>query len=106
MLIAVLPPTELIDLREQGRRDLDEAAAALEDRAGEADQIADHAAAQRDDMIAALDAELEQPVGQRLELAQLLVPSPGGSTIASLRDARRGQRRLQRREMRRDDSRR
>ena len=86
-----------IDLREQGRRDLDEAAAALEDRGGEADEIADHAATERDDMIAALDAEFEQPVGQRFERA----PSSWSPRRARARSPRSrtpaaGQRGLQR----------
>jgi ElaB/YqjD/DUF883 family membrane-anchored ribosome-binding protein len=61
-----------VDLREQGGGNLDEVAAALEDRGREADQVADHAAAQRDDMIAALDAEIEQLVGERFELGPAL----------------------------------
>ena len=51
-----------IDLRQQGRRNLHEAAAALDDRAGEANQIADHPAAERNDMIRPLDTEFEQSV--------------------------------------------
>src|SRR5690606_17326181 len=54
-----------VDLGEQGGRDLDEMAAALDDRRGEAGQVADHAAAEGKDMVAPLDAELEQPVDQR-----------------------------------------
>ncbi len=61
-----------IDLREQAGRDLDEAAAALENSAGEADEIPDHAAAERNDVIGALDPEHDQPIGQRFELCPAL----------------------------------
>ena len=57
-----------VDLRQQSRRHLDEAAAALQDRAGKAGQVAHDSAAQRDDMIAAFDAFFQHPVGQALQL--------------------------------------
>ena len=53
-----------VDLSEQGRRHLDEAAAALEDRRGETGEIADHSAAQRENMVAAFDFLGEQPFGR------------------------------------------
>src|SRR3546814_2252399 len=56
-----------VDLREQGRRDLDEVAAALDDAAREADEVADHAAAKSDDMVAALDTFGDQPFGEPRE---------------------------------------
>ena len=61
-----------VDLRQQGGGQLHEAASALEDRAGEAGEIADHAAAQREDMIAARHAAFEQPVGQLGQFAPAL----------------------------------
>ena len=80
-LIAVLPPTERIDLGEQAGRHLHIGAAALEDRGGEAGEVADHAAAEGDDMVAALDPELEQPRRPaRSSRAQLLLASPGGTS--------------------------
>src|SRR3546814_2055304 len=54
-----------VDLREQGRRHLDEDAAALDDAACEADEIADHPAAERDDMVAALDSLADQPLDRK-----------------------------------------
>src|SRR5436305_661418 len=44
-----------VDLGKQSGRNLDQAAAALEDRGGEAHKVADHAAAEGDEMIAARD---------------------------------------------------
>jgi hypothetical protein len=56
-----------IDLGEQRGRQLDEAAAALEDRRGKADEVADHPAAERQHVIAALDFLGQQPVDHKLE---------------------------------------
>src|SRR3569623_2809177 len=67
-----------VDLREQRGGHLDEAAAALEDRASEPDEIADHPAAERDDMVAALHAKFEQAIGQRLELGPAFGRLAGG----------------------------
>ena len=53
-----------IDLRQQAGGELHEIAAALGDGGGKSGQIADHAAAQRQNMIAALHAAIEQPVEQ------------------------------------------
>src|SRR3546814_8516685 len=53
-----------VDLGEEGGRDLDEMAATINDRRGETDEVADHAAAEGDDMVAPLDAERQQPVDQ------------------------------------------
>ena len=49
-----------VDLGEQRGRQLHHAHAAPQDAGGKAGQVADHAAAQRNDAIAPLDAELEQ----------------------------------------------
>ena len=61
-----------IDLRQQSGGHLDEVAAAFQDRGGKADQIADHAAAQRDDMVAAFDFQREQRVEQLFQMAPAL----------------------------------
>ena len=61
-----------VDLCQQGRRHLHEAAAALHNRAGKADKVAHHPAAQRDHMILAGHAERQQPVAQALEHAPTL----------------------------------
>ncbi len=57
---------------EERRRHLHVGAAALQDGRGEAGEVADHAAAEGDDMIAPLDAEPEQPLDQRLEVRPAL----------------------------------
>ena len=69
---AGLAADRAVDLGEQGRRHLHEADAAAQDRSGEAREIADHAAAERDDEIAALQAHPQQPLAQRAELAEAL----------------------------------
>ncbi len=56
-----------IDLGEQGRRDLDEAHAAPQARRAEAGEIADDAAAERDDEVAPLDPRLDQRVADPRE---------------------------------------
>ena len=53
-----------IDLRKQRRRDLHEAHAAAEDARGKAGKVADHAAAERDDGVAALNAKLQQSLAE------------------------------------------
>src|SRR3546814_571145 len=53
-----------VDLGEEAGRYLHETAAAIDDGGGEADEIADDAAAERDDMVAALDAEGKAAVDQ------------------------------------------
>ena len=58
-----LPAYARINLSEQGGGDLHEAAATLQDCAGKSGQIANHAAAQRKHMIAALYPLRKQPVG-------------------------------------------
>ncbi len=50
-----------VDLRQQRRRDLDEAHSAPKDRGRETHQIADHAAAERDHHIASFDPVFQQP---------------------------------------------
>jgi len=56
-----------IDLGEQGRRDLDEAHAAPQRRGAEASEIADDAAAERDDEVAPLDPRLDQRIADPRE---------------------------------------
>ena len=68
------PPHRAVDLREQGGRELDESATALENGAGKAGEIADHAAAESEDMIAPFDALAEQPIGEMCEA----LPAFGG----------------------------
>ena len=52
-----------IDLREQGRRHLDKAAAALDHRCGKSGQIADHPAPQRQHAVAPFDIVGNQEIG-------------------------------------------
>ena len=59
-LMPVLPPTRGIDLRQQRGRHLHEIDAAAQDRRRKAGEIADHAAAERDDEIVALDLGRDQ----------------------------------------------
>ena len=66
-----------IDLGEQRGRHLHHAHAAPQDAGGEAGEIADHAAAERNDAVAPLDAELEQALAQRASTGKLLLASPG-----------------------------
>ena len=56
-----------IDLRQQGGRHLHEIDAAAQDRGREAGEIADHAAAERDDEIVALDLGRDQRLADLLE---------------------------------------
>ena len=57
------------------------------DRRGEAGEIADHAAAQRHDEVAALDARGDHRVADPLENGKALVPSPGGTITRADADA-------------------
>ncbi len=61
-----------VDLRQQRGRQLDEAAPAFQDGAGKTGEVADHPSAEREHMVAALDALLEQPVGQSLQFRPAL----------------------------------
>ena len=61
-----------VDLRQQGGGQLHEMAAALQDGRRKADQVADHAAAQRDYMVATLDLQRQQRVEQFLQMAPAL----------------------------------
>ena len=58
-----------IDLRQQRGRHLHEIDAAADDRCGKAGEIADHAAAERDDEIVALDLRRDQRFADLLEPA-------------------------------------
>ena len=69
VLIAVLPPTELSTCASSVVGIWTKPQPRLTIAAGEPDQVADHPAAERDDMIAALDAVREQAIGQRFQLA-------------------------------------
>ena len=88
-----------VHLRQQRGRDLHEAHAAAQDGRGEAGEVADHAAAERDDEIAALEAQLEQALAQRLELAEALRRLAGRQDDRADVAAARLQRRLERGEM-------
>src|SRR3546814_17444589 len=82
-----------VDLREQGRRDLDEVAAALDDAAREAAEVADHAAAKSDDMVAALDTSGDQPFGERRAARPAFRSFPGvagGGGTGTVRHRQRG----------------
>ncbi len=61
-----------IDLRQQRRRHLHEVHAAAHDRRGEAGEIADHAAAERDHHVAALEAGIENAVDHILQCLETL----------------------------------
>ena len=66
-LMPVLPPTEEFHLRQQRGRHLHEIDAAAQDGRGKAREIADHAAAERDHQIVALDLCGYQRLGDLLE---------------------------------------
>ena len=66
-----------VDLRQQRGRHLHEAHAASHDACGEAGEIADNAAAERDHEIAALEAHLEQPLRQPRQHRKALGPLAG-----------------------------
>ena len=68
----VLPPIAEIDLGEKRGRHLHDADAAPEDACGEAGKIAHDAAAESNDAIAPLDAELKQPLAQSCENGEAL----------------------------------
>ena len=79
-----------VDLRQQRRRHLHEIDAAPHHRGGEAREIADHAAAQRNDQVAALDTRREHRVADLLEMREAL------GALARRHDDRRGAETLQR----------
>ena len=70
--MAVLPPTEQIDLRQERGRHLDIIEAAADHGRRKAGEVADDAAAERDHQIAALDARLDQRLADMLEDAEAL----------------------------------
>ena len=61
-----------VHLGEKRRRDLHETHAAPHDAGGESHEIADDAAAERDDEVATLEAHLDQAIGDHAELFQAL----------------------------------
>ena len=90
----VLPPTDEFDLRQQRGRHLHEIDAAAQDRRGKAGEIADHAAAERDDQIVALDPGRDQRLADLFEAGIGLRPLAFRDDDARGRDAGRGQRRF------------
>ena len=66
-----------VDLGEQGCRQLNEAATALEYRRRKAGEVADDSAAEREDVIAALDFLGEQPLGDMSEALPAFGPFAG-----------------------------
>ncbi len=94
-LMPVLPPTGGIDLRQQRGRHLHEIDAAAQDRRREAGEIADHAAAERDDQVVALDLGRDQRLAHlRQAWRSSSSSSPSSTMIREVGDARRGERRL------------
>ncbi len=81
-----------IDLRQQCRRHLHVIDAATHDRRGEAGEIADDAAAERDNKIAALDAFGDQRLADPFEAVKALRTLADRNDHAARRDAGRGQR--------------
>ncbi len=77
MIDAGLAADRRVDLREQRRRHLDDADAAHVDRRGEAREVADHAAAERDHHALAVRAVLDQ----RIEDARHAVPALGALAV-------------------------
>ena len=67
---AGLAADRAVDLGEQRRRDLHEAHAAAQDARGEAREVADHAAAEGDDNVAALETDLEKALAEGGQLAE------------------------------------
>ena len=70
-----------VDLRQQRGRHLHEADAATHDARRKAGEIADHAAAERDDEIAALEAHLEQALAQPGQAGEALRRLAGGQNL-------------------------
>ena len=79
-----------VDHREQARRHLHVRHAAHERRGDEAGEVADHAAAERDDRRVAPEAGGEQLVGERAQVSRVLCASPAG--IVNTVDSRRAER--------------
>ncbi len=78
-----------IDLREQRGRHLHEAHAAADDRGGKAGEVADDAAAERDDEIAALDLRGEDRVADAGRAGHRISRSrPAGTAIVAARNPR------------------
>ena len=74
-----------VDLREQRRRDLDERHAALIDGRGEAGEVADDAAAQRDDRACVRSQRCSSSASKIVfSVSQFLCASPSGSTIGTI----------------------
>ena len=78
-----------IDLREQRRRHLDEAHAAPHDAGGKAGEVADHAAAEGEDDVAALEPRGEQRVDDLSSAAKLFDAFAGRDDDRDMLDAGR-----------------
>ena len=90
-----------IDLGQQRGRHLHDADAAPQDAGGKAGQIADHAAAKRDDAIAPLDAKLEQAFAERRQHGEALARLAGADHGLAEKQALSIEARLQRPEIER-----
>ena len=92
-----------IDLGKQAGRNLHEAHAAPQNARGEAREVADHTAAERDHAIAALHAEIEQRLAKPREHRKALALLAGRDHRIAEKDASRLQALLKRREIERRD---
>ena len=75
---AGLAADRTVHLGEQGGRDLDQGKAAKHDAGGEPGDVADDAAAKRDDRGVAFDAKRQQAIGELAQVLQVLGPFAGG----------------------------
>jgi hypothetical protein len=80
-----------IHLGQQRGGDLHEADAAQQDGGGEAGDVADHPAAQRDDQVAALAALFDQRAAEPLQVREVLGALAGRQHDGLVRDALRGE---------------
>ena len=76
-----------VDLRQQRRRHLYEVDAAQQGRGGKAGEVADDAAAERDQRRAALDAERQHVFAERREMREILGRLAGRQDDRVMRDA-------------------
>ncbi len=74
---AGLAADRAVDLGEKRRRDLHKAHATAQDARGKSGEVADHAAAEGDDEIAALESDLEKALAKWREIAEALRPFAG-----------------------------
>lgn len=90
-MIPVLPPTETVDLCQERGRHLDETHPALDDRGGEPGEVADHPAADRDQMVAARNPEVQERIDQDLQRRPTLPTFAGGQQDCGAFETGRGQ---------------